>query len=250
MVKLILKDLPPGFKSVPADSSYQPDLSEWISNQSYVGRNLIAVVTRNVSTDQENGELYAGMIKAMLELHPYSIDGFWTGFSEDGFFMPDPRFKVNEKYGRPVDRLLTHWRRDYNCYQHTAHPIEGKQRPTKEQCTIDVMFIEPDPTCTKVVMAWHMFQMFPEEYAGLQSKRDLMRASPVFNFHGFRVHRRIKGTVCEFTLGYESYEDGDRVIDHAQRILNGIALEGMNPHARQEFVTAIAPDAGPEVQAG
>lgn len=224
------------------ETEYQPDISEWISNQVYVPRNLIVAVTRNVSTDQDNGELYAGMIKAVLELHPYSIDGFWTGFTEDGFFAPDPRFKLCEKYGRPVDRLLTHWRRDYNCYQHIAHPVQGKERPTKEQCTIDVMFIEPDPTCTKVVQAWHMFQMFPEEYAGLQSKRDLMRASPVFNFHGFRVHRRVKGSVCEFTLGYESYQEGDGVIEQAQEILNGMVLESANPFKRQEFVTAIAAD--------
>ena len=56
---------------------FAPDLVQWVSNLTYVPRNLIVVVTRNVSTDQPDGESYAAMIKAVLELHPILVCGLW-----------------------------------------------------------------------------------------------------------------------------------------------------------------------------
>lgn len=221
---------------------YAPDVSEWVSNTRYVPRNLIAVVTRNVSDDQADGESFAASIKAVLEVHPILICGLWTGFSASGMFMPDPAFRMPEKYGRPIDRLLMKWRYDYDCYRRVACVADGKEVPTVEQCTVDVMFIEPDPTFTKVVQAWHGIRMFPEEYSGIHSKRDLMPPGSLPMFPGFKLRRRVKPVISEFTLGYEHFEYGFSVDAEAQRILDELNVQAANPHVRTPFVTRIADD--------
>lgn len=242
MVKALLKDLPEGFQGMPASNGYSPDLSEWISNQQYVPRNLIAAVVRNLnSTEQDN--ILGKVIRVILELHPISIKGFWTGFCAEHSYAPSPTFRVAEKYGRPVDNALTEWRLRYDCYRNTLAPEnwqpEGNRQPTKEEATIDVMFFEVDPTHTVIQQAWLGLDMYPMDYEGLESTRDITRRVPPWNFHGFRT-RPPKSQICKFELGYESFKTGAAVNAQAQDLLNGINVTSANPYSRDQFVTAIA----------
>lgn len=236
-MKPSLKDLPEGIKLVPASEGYTPDLTEWISNQQYVARNLITVVVRNLKATEEHGDLLGMSIRAILEVHPLSIKGFWTGFCADHSYMPSPTFRLAEKYGRPVDRVLTAWREDYDRYRNVLCPAPGQQVPTREEATIDVMFFEVDPTHTVIVKAWLGTDMFPLEYEGIESSRDVVRRRGlVSNFHGFKV-RHPKPVICKFELGYDHFESGVLIDAQAQDLLNGMNGGGfLNPDWQPEIV--------------
>jgi hypothetical protein len=197
------------------------------------------VVVRDLKATEDRGELLGQSIRAILELHPISIKGFWTGFCADHSYMPGPTFQVAEKYGRPVDRTLTAWREDYDRYRNVLCPEPGQQAPTKEEATIDVMFFEVDPTHTVIQKAWLGMDMFPLEYEGIESKRDLARRVPPWNFHGFHT-RSPKSVICKFELGYDRFETGALIDAQAQDLLNGMNVASASPYARAAFVDAIA----------
>jgi hypothetical protein len=244
-----MKRVNEAFSADPTSGGFTPDLSEWISNQEYVGRNLIAVVTRNVATDQEDDEHFGIALKTILEVHPVSIDGFWTGFASHGIYTPDAHFRVIEKYGRPVDRFLMKWRYLYDCYKNLIYRGPDREQPTLEEATIDMMFIEPDPTHTVVAAAWEGFEMYPLEYKGIQSKRDVRIARTLpSSFRGLRLRNRAKPTICDFSLEADHFEVGEKTLAKAQAILNGINLQSSDPHERTDFVNNIVRFANPDWQ--
>ena len=236
------------FKIDPA-KGHQPDLETWVTNQAYVPRNLIAVVTRKITPFRDDEQSFSECVRAILELHPISIKGFWTGFSEMGPYEPEPTIRVAEKYGRPVDRMLMYWRAQHELYAHGSFRVTGdtETRLTKENVTVDVMFIEPDPTHTAVVNAWHGIELYPATYDGLESKRDLMGLPGPLSglpsaFKGFRMRNRWKPPVCKFTLAANRWVMGEEAIAQAQAVLNGINLAHANPYERNEFVKHISDD--------
>lgn len=144
-----------------------PDLAGWIPNQAYYPRNLIAIVLRNGITGSTGGEFVVReTVRALMELHPFGIDGLNTGFSLHDNSPKQVTFRWNERYGRPIDKFFLWW---YNKYRRQWMV----QNQVNDEGTLDVMFIEPDPTHTKVVHAYYMYWMRPLEYSGIESSRDL-----------------------------------------------------------------------------
>lgn len=220
-----------------------PELREWVSNQQYHPRNIVAVVTRGLSwsskgrygqvpsaSEPEDLELMDRMIKAMVELHPVSMDGLNTGFGSHGLSVNQQKasFNVIEKYGRVFDKLLHRWHDDYNNW-HSLNCKEMPDTPVIESVTIDMIFFEPDPTHSQIVHAWKGTNLHPFYYSGIRSRRDISG----------RGYGEIES--LDFNLA-GTYTMGSEVHAEAQTVLDGLVLADSNPYTQAEFVGKISDD--------
>jgi hypothetical protein len=82
----------------------------------------------------------------------------------------EPTFRWNEKYGRPIDGFFWWWKS-----KHQDSWYSGK---ISDDNTFDLMFVEVDPTHTKVVHAYYTYHMYPKKYSGIASIRDLTQPVP------------------------------------------------------------------------
>lgn len=233
---------------------YAPDLSEWVSNQAYVRRNLICLLVEAPKGFQflQNPESWVGTLRALVELHAQSIDGLNAGLEveiasspvggggqmqEDFTDVKETQskvvFKWGEKYGMPVAAFFRGWitnlMMDPNTKFANVATLAG-QKPTDmlaDQYTATMLFIEPDPTHTKVVKAWLVTNMFPQGTGEITGRKDQTAANetPTYdiNFTG----------IAQFSLGVDAF---------AQKMLDSIKLTGANPYLRNAFVDSITAD--------
>lgn len=216
-------------------------IAQWTNSQPYVPRNLIAIITRNITPFGEKGAIFSQMVKAIFETHAISIRGLWTGFSVDGTFAPDPEFRTVERYGRPIDETLMYWQYLHDMFVNKPFRqlSDEDNKVTKDNVTIDILFVEPDPTFTVAVNAWHGFEMYPDAYDGIESKRNLQRRYPMSPVKGFRLRHQPKPVINRFTLGYEAFKVGQEVNELAQRYLNELNVQSANPYAQEQFILEL-----------
>jgi hypothetical protein len=228
----------------------ESDVFKWVANQAYCPRNLLAFVIRNGIPEAVADEtIVADTVRCLLELHAQEISGLNTGFSHASPREKQVKFKFIEKYGRPIDSFLTWW---YDKYQ-TA----WNRGDVGDDGTLDVMFLEPDPTHTKVTHAIYMYRMRPIEYSGIESKRDLYtpRAFPVpekpkptfwqrfvASLKGDPIKDAIKKlqeapsvkpTVLNVTFTGET-STGPMVIKFAQELLDQANVAATNPYVKPD----------------
>jgi hypothetical protein len=147
----------------------------------YVGKNLIAIMVRGVRDDLF-GEGYSAELKRVVEVEPYAITGLTTGFKLADYSKTQKRMTMKEsqacislleRHGRWIDKLLHRWAVRYNDYLIDAESAAGnrayKPKITEDDVTIDVLFIEPDHSGTKVLTAWKGTNLLPSNYTGLES---------------------------------------------------------------------------------
>ncbi|BDD79781.1 hypothetical protein [Burkholderia phage FLC9] len=194
-----------------------PQLVEWVTNHLYHPRNVIAIVTRNLTQSEkaaeaqiDNAEYFDRMAQAVIEYYPKQISGLTTGFNKDGMTLPQADFLINEKYGRLIDKFLQWW--------YGANAL-----------SVDVMFFEPDPTHTKVVAAWKGVNMRPAYYSGIQSYRTMSERSG-----------SASGTTLSYLLNGEHWIIGDTAEREAQTLLDSLNLAAANPYDRADFVSKIS----------
>lgn len=231
---------------------FAPDLSEWVSNQAYVRRNVFCLLIEAPKGFQmlQNPPAWIATLRALVELHPISIEGLNAGLKVDVVSAPvggggqiqedfvnvteEPSkvvFKWGEKYGMPVQAFLRGWitnlMMDPNTKFANVSTIAG-QRPTDmlaDQYAATMLFIEPDPTHTKVVKSWLITNMWPEGTGEITGRRDLTAAAEPVNLD-------ISFTgIAQYSLGVDAF---------AQRMLDGINITGANPYNRAAFVQAIS----------
>lgn len=237
-------------------------MESWVSNQAYVPRNLIAVVVRNLPPHAEGDRTVPETLRAILELHPQSITGLKTAFGPEAVEI-FPTVVLQERYGRPIDKFFWWW---YNKYREQWFEDEFPH-----DSTIDVMFIEPDPTHTVAAQAFFCYDMYPHEFSGLESKRDLRNPAP---FPSTPIEppkkgwwRRVLDAVTNtktkpaanpMTRFIDATQQelwnarsritvkfgcratvGPKVDAAAQRILNSLNLVAANPYDREQFLKAI-----------
>ena len=90
-----------------------------------------------------------------------------------------------------------------------------------------MIFIEPDPTHTKVVKSWLCTNMFPTGTGEIVGRRDLTAA-------GEQTTYDINFTaLTQFGLGVDQF---------AQTRLDGINITGANPYLRPAFINEISAD--------
>ncbi|BDD79777.1 hypothetical protein [Burkholderia phage FLC9] len=204
-----------------ATPGYVPPL---VPNALHKGRNVITIVTRGVKPELFSTN-FNEIVKHLLELAPESISGLSTGFYEsaDGVLEDNqvsPLINATEREGRPYDRILTEWARRFNDYRRDSKKsVPASQKVTllkEEDVTINLFFIEPDETGTKVLAAWQGTNVRPSSYHGIESIR---------NIHGSISQHTL-------TIGLEgNFKRGDAVLEAAQK-----AFDALNVVVKEELM--------------
>ncbi len=233
---------------------YAPDYTQWVSNQSYIRRNLFCMLLEAPRGFNflQNGDKYIGVLKSLVELHALSIDGLNAGLEVETSETPvggggqrmqhftnvteaqsNPVFRFDEKYGMPVASFFRNWITHLMMDPHSKVANIGTlsgNKPTDmlaDMYSATMIFIEPDPTHTKVVKSWLCTNMFPTGTGEIVGRRDLTAA-------GEQTTYDITFTaLTQFGLGVDQF---------AQSLLNGINITGANPYLRPAFISEIAAD--------
>jgi len=232
---------------------YSPDLAEWVSNQAYVRRNLICLLVEAPKGFSllPNPESWIATLRSLVELHPLSIDGLNAGlevewaqnpvggggqiqedFTDVKEVQSSPVFRWGEKYGMPIATFFRGWITNLMMDPNTkyANVATLANKPTdllSDMTAATMIFIEPDPTHTKVVKSWLVTNMMPKGTGEIIGRRDVTQANetPTYDitFSG----------IAQFGVGVDQF---------AQQLLDGISLTGANPQLRPAFVNAITAD--------
>lgn len=232
---------------------WAPNLTEWVSNQAYVRRNLVCVLLEapRFFTLMPDPAKWVSTLKSLLELHCRSIEGFNAALTVDTDEHPvggagemqqevinvtrartEPSFTFVEKYGRPIQTFIQHWIQYALMDPETKYALVGTLENKPEDLLADwfsasALFFEPDPTHRKVVQAWVTTNMYPKETGEIIGKRDLTSASEILNL------------TIPFT-GISQYGLGVNLF--AQKILDGININNANPYTRKSFIESISSD--------
>lgn len=233
---------------------YAPNLTEWVSHQSYIRKNLICLLIEAPKGFQylPDPQFWVSALKALVETHAKTIDGLNDGreleFAENavgggGEMQQDltnvtrprsePSFTFVDKYGRPIQTFLQQWvdmlGMEPDSKVAGIATLAGN-RPSDmlaDMMTATMLFFEPDPTHSKVAKAWLTTNMMPKNMGEVVGKRDLTAA----------------GEPSEITIpftGISQTNVGVRMF--AQSLLDKINFTNANPNMRPAFVQNIAAD--------
>jgi hypothetical protein len=140
-----------------------------------------------------------------------------------------PVFRWAEKYGMPVQAFLRGWITglimDPNSKVANVATLTDKPTDLLSDMTAATMiFIEPDPTFTKVTQAWLCTNMMPKTTGEVIGKRDLSQANEGVTYD--------VGMTCiaQYGIGVNAF---------AQTLLDSISITGANPQYRPAFVQEI-----------
>ena len=234
---------------------FGPDLRYWVNNANQKQQNLIPILIEAPRGFQylNNPEKRVEILRAMVEIHPRSIEGLdasmnvqvdGTPVSGDGQQQQEfvnvtrevsqPTFVWDEKYGRPFGLTLEDW-----VSQTMADPatkvanvvtIDGN-RPTDmlpDQYAMTMLFIEPDPTMRSVIKAFLCTNMFPQgKIADYTARRDITQPF----------------TLVQYSQQFTALTQvGAGVNQIAQTVLEGININNANPNLRAAFIQEISKD--------
>jgi len=180
---------------------------EWISNQAYIKRNIIPVVLRYprfFDLMPSHKEKWIATYKALIELHPLTIDGLSSGLTVETDEHPvggagemqeeitDVKrarstlsFTFKEKAGKAIqkflDKVIRYGYMDPDVKrpliaEHIATMADIGGMYTADFYTGTVIFIEPDITQKVVVDAWLCTNMFFKSNGDRTGKRDIRSA--------------------------------------------------------------------------
>ena len=230
-------------------------MDQWVNNQNYVRKNLFCLLIEPPKGFAllRNPETWVSALRALVELHPMTIEGLNAGLTvetasnavggagqvqEDYIDVKEepskPVFRWLEKYGMPVQKFLRAWITYLLMDPHSKYPnvitLADGVKPkewTAEMYSATMMFIETDPTHTKVAKSWLVTNMFPLSDGGLTGRREMAAAGEV-------VTMDISFTgIAQYGFGVDKF---------AQELLDGISTVGANPQARAAFIDKIAAD--------
>ena len=241
--------------SIGGQLGYDKDLRFWVNNANLKQINLIPILIEGPAAWRylNNAEKRYEILRAMVELHPRSIEGLdatlnvavdGTPVSGDGQTQQEfvnvtrevsqPTFVWDDKYGRPIGLTLEDW-----VLQTMADPAtkvaniitQDGQRPTDmlpDNYTMTMLFIEPDPTHRHVIKAFLCTNMFPQgKIADYTARRDVTQS---MNLVQYSQQFTALTTV------------GAGVNQVAQSVLDGIQFTGANPNMRAAFIREISKD--------
>lgn len=235
-------------------NGYAPNLVEWVSNQSYVRRNLVCLLIEAPRGFQymPDPDFWVRALKAMVERHARTIDGFSSGLevavaetavSGGGEMQQDPTnvtrarsnpsFSFVDKYGRPIQNFVHEWITNLIGDPDSKVPniatIETV-RPSDllaDMYAATMLFFEPDPTHSTVVKAWLTTNMYPRMTGDITGKRDLTS----------------DGETSEFTVDFTGVSQSTLgVRAFAQALLNNINLTNANPYLQPAFMQNLDPN--------
>lgn len=230
---------------------WTPELSEWVSNQAYVRKNVVCILIEAPTGFQRlsNPQVWVQTLRSLVELHALSIDGLNAGlevefasnpvggsgqvqedFTDVKETLSNVTFKWSEKYGMPVATFFRGWitnlMMDPNtkiANMFTLDPTNGPTDQLSDVTSATMLFIEPDPTFTHVVKSWLITNMMPKSTGEITGRRDLTQAAEPVTYD------------IQFT-GITQFGNGVDLF--AQSILSTLAITGANPLNRPAFVNA------------
>ncbi len=233
---------------------WAPDLTQWISNQAYIRKNLICILLEapRFFGSMPNQNVWVQALKSLVELRALTIEGMNATIEVEVADHPvggageiqqeivnstrtrsDPTFTFVESYGLPIQTFLSMWIQYGMMDPDTKYALVGTlatNAPTDllaDWYTMSCLFIEPDPTASYVVKSWVTTNMMPKTTGEIIGKRDLNSASEVLNISvNFTA-------LSQFNLGSNVF---------AQQILDGINKVNANPYLRPSFIQAISSD--------
>lgn len=233
---------------------YAPDLTEWVSNQAYVRRNVFCLLLEAPRFFRylPNPEKWIATLRSLVELHARTIEGLNGGLTVDTVDTPvggggevqeeisdvkqarsQPVFTFDEKYGMPIQTFLRDWitygMMDPNSKVANVGTLPG-DRPSDmlaDNYAATMIFIEPDPTHRKVVKSWLSTNMWPKLTGDIIGRRDITAAGELTSLS-------IEfSAITQFNLGANQL---------AQRLLDAINITNANPYLRPAFIDGISPD--------
>lgn len=232
---------------------YAPAWAEWVSNAAYVQRNIIPILLEAPAFFQmlNDSNIWVSTLRAMVELHPLTIDGFNMGLEVDTGETPvggagevqeefvnvtrqrsNPVFTYNDKYGRPFQRFLEYWI-TYGMMDPaskvanigTLQNYPSDMLPDRYAMTC--IFIEPDPTHRKVLKTWLCTNMFPKGTGDITGRRDI----------------RSSLQIPELSISFTALTQVGAGVDLlGQKIMDYLNITNANPNLRSAFIQDIAND--------
>lgn len=230
---------------------YAPDLTQWVSNQNYVRKNLFCLLLEapKFFDYMPNPKTWVSTLRALVELHPRTIEGLNAGLTVEVTETPiggggeqqqdftnvtrarsQPVFGYDEKYGMPIQTFLTDWI-SYGLMNPDSKTANIGTLETNfprdmlaDQYSMTCIFIEPDPTHRKVVKSWLTTNMYPLSTGDIIGKRDIS------------ANGETTSLSIGFT-GFSQYNLGSNIL--AQKLLDNINITNANPYLRPAFIDAI-----------
>jgi len=232
-----------------------PEYAQYVSAAQYVRKNLIARLIAPPAgfKDLPNSDRWIAALKALVEMWPKTIDGLKgtytisdeeTAYGASGEMMQqvsnvmrersEPTFGYVDLYGRPIANFFNMWTEMFLMDPQTKIPnistlVNKPVDMLPDYVGMTVLFMEPDPTFTKIDKAFLCTNMRPTgSLAPIEGKKD-----PVSN-----------GEQSEFNITFTAITQmGQGVNQFAQKILQQMNLTGANPNLRAAFLDDIAADA-------
>ena len=231
---------------------WAPELKEWVSNQAYVRRNLVAIALEypKFFDNMPNPEIWRACYKALIEKHCRTIDGYQAGLTGTWDSHPvggageeqqeitdmkrarsEPVFTFIEKYGRPIQTFINYWLRYGIMDPDTKFAMVGtlaNGAPADmlaDQYTGTILVFEPDPTHSRVEKAWITTNFAPMNEGEVIGRRDVTAASEILTL------------TIPFT-GLSQYGLGPKML--AQQILDQMRKTNADPFRMPAIVQGVA----------
>jgi hypothetical protein len=237
------------------EQGYAPNLSEWVSNQAYIQRPLIALLIEAPLGFRfmNDPTFWIAALKNLFETNAKSITGLNSSIEVDwgsenpvsggGEMQQDftdvkrqrsiPVFTWVEKYGRPIQTFLYEWITnliadpDTKVANIATLGVGNQIDLLADMYSATVLFIEPDPTQRKVIKAWLCTNMAPKGTGDILGRRELSSAME-------NQELQIEFTaLTSSNLGVRAF---------AQTVLNSINYTNANPNMQPSFVSALQAD--------
>lgn len=230
------------------------DFRGFVSNAAYVRKNVIPFLIEapRAFRYMGNEEVWVGTLKSLIELHARSIEGLNMTLQVDfqdnavggaGEVQSDwsdtkrtpstPTFSWVDKYGLVINQFFEAWITGLLGDPITKYPTvisQGTDSPPDwlpDMRSATVLFVEPDPTHTKVQRAWLCCNMMPKTAGDAIGSRDLTQG----------------GQFAEYSIEFTAMTQvGAGVNLFALKVLQSLNLSGLNPNLQQAFINDISAD--------
>ncbi len=240
--------------SYGGQNGFAPNLTEWVSQTHYVRRNIHCILLEAPRGFQYLPEpaFWISALKNMVEVHARTITGLNAGLdvsysevavSGGGELFEDVTdvkrersnvtFGFTDLYGRPMQTFIQNWILYLLGDPENKIPMINTLttvRPSDmlaDMSSATMLFIEPDPTHSKVAKSWIGTNMRPRLTGEIAGRKDLTAA----------------GDLSELDIGFTGvYQSGIGVDMFAQAILNSLNMNNANPNLRPAFAQGIASD--------
>lgn len=240
--------------SYGGQNGFAPNLTEWVSQTHYVRRNIHCILLEAPRGFQYLPEpaFWISALKNMVEVHARTITGLNAGLevsysevavSGGGELFEDVTdvkrersnvtFGFTDLYGRPMQTFVQNWILYLLGDPENKIPMINTLttvRPSDmlaDMSSATMLFIEPDPTHSKVAKSWIGTNMRPRLTGEIAGRKDLTAA----------------GDLSELDIGFTGvYQSGIGVDMFAQAILNSLNMNNANPNLRPAFAQGIASD--------